>query len=319
LTAFRYDVWLEVNGDGAEQQPRWELDWREIGDVSALRSFLTEKNPDVLSLKGIPNARVAEAVAAATWISDGSEESTVVAARDRWKKQALSAIEPEAIWELASSSGYDAHIRLGAKDDTMDAFLCSRNAGAARKLWPNNSSGKTLRSQTNNPGRTEANQQFITVLRDYLRQHLPDHMVPAKFLVLDSLPLTPNGKVDRRSLPALTGKRAASVTPGFVAPRSKIEQQIAQVWQEVLAVDSVGVFDNFFDLGGHSLLMVRVHGRLAEVVEADISIVDLLHYPTVAALASHVSRSVSQPAVSIQTFEDRVNEQRAAFVARFRS
>jgi len=99
----------------------------------------------------------------------------------------------------------------------------------------------------------------------------------------------------------------------------KIEQQIARVWQEVLAVDSVGVFDNFFDLGGHSLLMVRVHGRLAEVVEADISIVDLLHYPTVAALASHVLRSANQPAVSPATFEDRVSEQRAAFVARFRS
>lgn len=321
LTAFRYDVWLEVNGTGTQQLPRWVFDWQEIGSLSSLRSFL-EKNPAVLSLKGIPNARVAEAVAAATWLFDGPEGSTVVAWRDRWKKQASSAIEPEAIWELASTAGYDAHIRLGAKDDTMDAFLChrSQDAGAAAKLWPNiKPAAETLRSQTNNPGRTEANQQFITVLRDYLRQRLPDHMVPSKFLVLDSLPLTPNGKVDRKSLPALNGKRAASVTPGFVAPQSKVEQQIAQVWQEVLAVDSVGVHDNFFDLGGHSLLMVRVHGRLAEVVEADISIVDLLHYPTVASLASHVSPSEEQPAGASPTFEDRVNEQRAAFVARFRN
>jgi SAM-dependent methyltransferase/acyl carrier protein len=321
LTAFRYDVWLRVNGDGTHQ-PRWEIEWQKLGDLLSLRSLLTKEKPEALSLTEIPNARVAEAVAAAAWLRDGPEGATVAGWRDRWKKQAYSAIEPEAIYELATSLDYEAHVRLGAKDDTMDAFLClrSQNTSAVPKLWPETiPTGETLRSQTNNPGRSEENQQFITVLRDYLRQRLPDHMVPAKFLMLDSLPLTPNGKVDRKSLPALIGKRAASVTPGFVAPQSKVEQQIAQVWQEVLGVDSVGIHDNFFDLGGHSLLMVRVHGRLAEIFKNDISIVDLLHYPTVALLASHHSHSASQPAVSPTAFEDRVNEQRAAFVARFRS
>jgi hypothetical protein len=99
---------------------------------------------------------------------------------------------------------------------------------------------------------------------------------------------TPNGKVDRRNLPSPEGRRV-ELERGFVAPRTKVERQIGRVWQEVLGLEMVGVHDNFFDLGGHSLLMVRVHGRLSEILEGEFSVVNLLHYPTVASLAAFVA------------------------------
>jgi len=133
----------------------------------------------------------------------------------------------------------------------------------------------SLREHTNDPRRGEADQRLIPVLRDYLRERLPEFMVPSAFVMLDALPLTPNGKVDRKNLPSPVA-RPVALGGGFVAPRSGIERQIARVWQEVLGVDTVGANDNFFDLGGHSLLMVRVHGRLFEIFKGDLSVVDLL-------------------------------------------
>ena len=98
-------------------------------------------------------------------------------------------------------------------------------------------------------------------LRRFLQEKLPAYMVPAAFVWLDTLPLTPNGKVDRRALP-LPDRPRLGLGGTFVAPSTPLEMRIAEVWQEVLGVDRVGVYDNFFDLGGHSLLSMRVMARL---------------------------------------------------------
>ena len=122
-------------------------------------------------------------------------------------------------------------------------------------------------------------------LRAALRQRLPEYMIPAAFVVLDALPLTANGKLDRRALPA---PDAAPRGPA-VAPRNATEEAIATVWREVLGLPAVGVKDSFFDLGGHSLLVVQVHRRLAAQFP-ELAIVDLFRYPTISALARLLTR-----------------------------
>ncbi len=123
-------------------------------------------------------------------------------------------------------------------------------------------------------------------LRDLARAELPAHMVPSAFVQLDRLPLGPTGKVDRRALPAPAALERAE-TPQE-APRTGLEERIAAVWREVLEVERVGLNENFFDLGGHSLLMARVHGRLQEELGRKVSMVELFQYPTVATLAAHL-------------------------------
>jgi amino acid adenylation domain-containing protein len=98
-------------------------------------------------------------------------------------------------------------------------------------------------------------------LRRYLKKELPDHMVPSAFVSLGALPLMPSGKVDRQALPAPDRTRPDLEEP-FVAPRTAVESLLAEVWQEVLGVDRIGVYDNFFDLGGHSLLSVQAIARV---------------------------------------------------------
>jgi polyketide synthase PksJ len=135
-------------------------------------------------------------------------------------------------------------------------------------------------------GRKNAPDPDVAELRRFLKERLPVHMVPSAVMLLDSFPLTVNGKIDRATLPAPDGRRLAEQV--FVAPRTETEQRIAGLWRETLQVQKVGIHDNFFDLGGHSLLVVKLHARLREEFASDVSVLDLFRFPTVAALAEQL-------------------------------
>jgi aspartate racemase len=122
-------------------------------------------------------------------------------------------------------------------------------------------------------------------LRSFLKEKLPEHMVPALFVPLDALPLMPNGKVDRRALPAPDRTRP-ELEKAFVAPRDDLELQLAQIWEEVLGVRPVGVRDNFFELGGHSLLAVRLFALIEKRLSRKLPLTTVFQGATVEHLAS---------------------------------
>jgi hypothetical protein len=121
-------------------------------------------------------------------------------------------------------------------------------------------------------------------VRSFLRTRLPEYMIPSAFVLLDELPLTPNGKVDRAALPAPeTGKMED--TKIYVAPRNELEQMIMEIWREVLNVEAIGINDNFFDLGGHSLLIAKAHACLQDALKIEFSMVGMFEHPTISSLA----------------------------------
>ncbi|WP_245884551.1 non-ribosomal peptide synthetase [Tumebacillus permanentifrigoris] len=122
-----------------------------------------------------------------------------------------------------------------------------------------------------------------TVLRHYVKSKLPDYMVPNVFVVLEQMPLSPNGKIDRKALPQVSFSDNAREE--HIAPRTPLEQTIAQIWQDVLQVPDVGVTDHFFYLGGHSLFANQVVARLRETLGAHLSVGELFDCPTVEELA----------------------------------
>jgi acyl transferase domain-containing protein/acyl carrier protein len=146
-------------------------------------------------------------------------------------------------------------------------------------------------------------------LREHLKENLPQYMVPAAFVMMDALPLTPNGKVNRAALPEPEVGRRGLTTP-FVMPRTEAEATISAVWQEVLQLDHVGVDDNFFDLGGHSLLLVQVHFKLQELFDRSLTVIDLFKYPTISALAKFLSGSESE-ARPIESFPAELSTEAA--------
>ena len=124
-------------------------------------------------------------------------------------------------------------------------------------------------------------------LRGFLKEKLPEHMVPAVFVLLDAFPLTANGKMDRRALPTPDGRRP-ELDEAFVACRTPTEERLAEIWSHVLGVERVGIYDNFFQLGGHSLLATQVVSRIREAFQVEIPLRRLFEAPTVAGLAESI-------------------------------
>jgi amino acid adenylation domain-containing protein len=137
----------------------------------------------------------------------------------------------------------------------------------------------------------------LEALRAHLGIHLPHYMVPAAFVVLERFPITTNGKLDRRALPAPAKSRLTATSAEFIAPRTPVEQAIASVWADILGLDQVSAGDHFFDLGGSSVLMVRVGPALREKLNRPVKVTDLFTYPTVAALAAHLTAAPASPIV----------------------
>jgi acyl-coenzyme A synthetase/AMP-(fatty) acid ligase/aryl carrier-like protein len=125
------------------------------------------------------------------------------------------------------------------------------------------------------------------VLREALAAKLPDYMVPAAYVFLDTFPLTPNRKVDRKALPAPTAS-ATTRSANYVPPRTNSERQVAAIWELLLNSQNVGVTENFFDVGGHSLLVIRLQARLRQQFGWEPSLIELFQYPTVASIAKLV-------------------------------
>jgi amino acid adenylation domain-containing protein len=129
----------------------------------------------------------------------------------------------------------------------------------------------------------------VTELRNFIRGLLPEYMVPSQFVFLQTMPLTRNGKVDRDALPKPDSMRPA-LKVDYVPPSAVQERSIAEIWRQTLGIDKVGIDDNFFDLGGHSLHLLQVHHQLKAALGGDLAMVELFKYPTIRSLAGYLDQ-----------------------------
>ncbi|UCH92568.1 MAG: non-ribosomal peptide synthetase, partial [Candidatus Aminicenantes bacterium] len=135
------------------------------------------------------------------------------------------------------------------------------------------------------PGASEQG-PVMAALREYLSQTLPDYMIPSYFICLEKMPLNSAGKVDRKSLPEPDESRP-ELAVSYLEPQTDVEIMIADIWKEVLGIDKVGIYDNFFDLGGTSLKLIQVYSRLKDVIQKDISPLHLFRYTTIVSLTRY--------------------------------
>ncbi len=156
-------------------------------------------------------------------------------------------------------------------------------------------------------------------LRTFLADQLPAYMIPSAFVHLGSIPLRPNGKVDLKALPPVFDFSGSGEFE-YVAPRTEIEQALAEIWKDVLKVEKIGINDGFFELGGHSLQLLEVQFRLKEVFKANVPLLDLFRYATISALASHLA-GMNTNAIEpvLQGIQERANLRIEARVQRRRA
>ncbi|HEY0173191.1 MAG TPA: amino acid adenylation domain-containing protein, partial [Pyrinomonadaceae bacterium] len=302
LTRFRYQVLIHVGGRGEQStaSPHW-LDWEAEGlTPDVLRRRLTEESPAALALERVPNARLGAELRTLELLAD--EEGARTAGELRaLKDRAAYGVDPEDLHALGGELGYAVEIswaRHGA-DGRFDVLLRAASPGEGEDAgfgFPApNAGGRAWKEFGNNPLRRALARELVPRLRAHLQERLPEYMVPADFVMLDSLPLTPSGKVDRRQLPAPDVPRP-ELEGSFVAPRTEVEGRVAAVWAEVLALGRVGVHDNFFDLGGHSLVATQVVTRLCDAFETELPLRCLFESPTVAGVAAAVVRRLATQA-----------------------
>jgi acyl-coenzyme A synthetase/AMP-(fatty) acid ligase len=157
----------------------------------------------------------------------------------------------------------------------------------------------------------------LSDLRAHLKQSMPDYMIPAVFALVQTFPLTPNGKVDREALESMAAARVESGT-AFVEPVGELEESLAAIWREVLSVERVGRDDNFFDLGGHSLSLARVHEQLMSMLCRSIPITVLFQHPTVGSLAKFVRerREGTKSSARLNRLQDRARKRKSVLAER---
>jgi acyl carrier protein len=190
-------------------------------------------------------------------------------------------------------------IELGEIETALNTYPAVREAVVV--AWEDNPGAKRLVAYV-----ILGQEQALTIsdLRGFLKQKLPDYMIPSAFVALDTLPLTPNGKLDRRALPA--PDRSKLEPDGlYVPPQNELEKSIVKIWQQVLHIEKVGTQDNFFDLGGHSLLLMQVNQKLRNVIGRSIPVVQMFQYPTVRTLAQSLSQDDLDVQPSLQQSASR--------------
>ncbi|ACC81529.1 hybrid non-ribosomal peptide synthetase/type I polyketide synthase [Nostoc punctiforme] len=154
------------------------------------------------------------------------------------------------------------------------------------------------------------NQESVPVISDlrrFLKEKLPEYMIPAAFMVLQTIPLTPNGKVNYRELPAPEISRAG-LEASFIAPRNPIEEILAQIWVDVLGVKQVGIHDNFFELGGHSLIATQLISRIRTALKVELPLRSLFEASTVADLAERIALQQDAPHLNAPSLQSVVRD-----------
>ncbi|WP_143178090.1 non-ribosomal peptide synthetase [Cystobacter ferrugineus] len=301
MSRFRYNAVLHIGSEAApsEAAPVEWLAWNAPGvDLEALRERL-RREPRPLGVASIPNARVLPASRAAEALRPAGGVRRMEDLRRLVAQGEPEAQEPDLFWELAESLGYVAGVSWSParEDGAFDVLFLPASLGT-RPRWlgptplgrlpPEAWAGQRLASE---PRRARLSLGLGNTLRAHLQARLPDFLVPSRFVVLHALPLTPNGKVDRAALPHPEPVRMDPAA--LVSPSNDMEQLIADVWRETLGLEAVDRQDNFFDVGGHSLLLVQVCSRLEARLGRRIELVTLFRFSSIASLAEHLTASTA--------------------------
>jgi acyl carrier protein len=194
----------------------------------------------------------------------------------------------EAIVGLLERNGYELAIEQDVLlENTQLCYVYAIRTSEGRSLIREQKEGAHVRAL---PPAT-ASLLSADEIKGFLNQKLPVHMLPSAFVMIESLPLTPNGKPDRRALRAIKNSGYES-NKEIVAPRTPVEETLADAWRSVLHLEQVGVHDNFFESGGHSLLATQLVSRVREAFQIEMPLRNLFDNPTIAALALIIEQTL---------------------------
>ncbi|MBD2355237.1 amino acid adenylation domain-containing protein [Tolypothrix sp. FACHB-123] len=319
LTKFKYDVILYVDTPVETIQNIPSLDWQqEQLSIAAIRQLLLDKEPEYFRIERVSNPRLFKEIQILRCMVAAEPSQTIANLQKTLLDSSNQGLEPEDLWQLSQEIPYTVEIIWSGSgengcydvifkqqpqtiaDYKITAFL---GLQVIENIRPWQEYGN-LRSQPTDP------QKLVPQLRGFLKEKLPAYMLPSSYVVLDKLPLLPNGKIDKRSLPQPENSRI-DLGIAYVPPQTQVEEKIAAIWREILQVDKIGIHDNFFDLGGNSLLIVQLHNELRETFGRELSVVELFQYPTISKLSEHFHQQSTGEA-AFNLIQNRAQKQKQA-------
>ncbi len=296
LTRFRYDVILHTGSEIHPAPQPLEMNWRSnLLTLELIRQVLLETVPGILRITGISNARLAAEIKACEMLKSDDGPENVEALREAIENlpQEIRGIDPEDFWALGDVLPYTVSIAWSEAHghQCYDVVLVREMDTTDENVIPSlplklETNPLPWNSYTNNPLQEQFQHKLAPELRDHLKEKLPEYMIPSIFMILQELPLTPNGKVDRRALPSPDHARLGQ-KKDYVAPRTHTEEALAEIWRLILGLERVGIYDNFFDLGGNSLLIIRVVAK-ANKAGLGIATKQVFKHQTIVELATAV-------------------------------
>jgi amino acid adenylation domain-containing protein/non-ribosomal peptide synthase protein (TIGR01720 family) len=297
MSKFRYDVVLRSG-------PRAEVSCPDVFrkdaaeaemDSDDLRLLLNQKRPHAILVQNVLNQRLVADIAVLQWLGDPSANGSVGEMRSRIASLPPAGIDPNEAWQMGEALGYSVSVSWSTvePDRRFDVlFHRSDNGQLASSVHAlatsENAVARPWKEYANDPVRSAGHRIVLSEVRKMLAARLPAYMIPASIVCLERFPLTPNGKINRAALPA---PDFVAADDRYVAPRTDVEQQLAEIWTEVLDVPRVGVGDNFFELGGHSLLATQMISKIREKFSVELPIQCLFDAPKLGDLAARLASS----------------------------
>lgn len=262
LSQFRYDVVLHINNTDVKSVEK-EVEWKAINGKEGIKQLVNE-GYDYLLVKHIPNARLSQ--------FNETDET-------------IEYINP-ADFEIMQLEGYKVDIVWAGMNEPFYFDVLIRREVVANDAFEINYAkvSRDYREYINNPINEVADDKHQVKYKEYLRKKLPDYMVPDSIVIMQAFPLTFNGKVDIKSLP-VPEKGRANISTTYIAPETKYEKLLADIWMDVLDIDDVGIEDNFFELGGHSLLATQVIFKIKDLLQVQVPLKYIFEAGTIKELA----------------------------------
>src|SRR5947209_4171809 len=228
-----------------DQDFNW-FDWETDGlSLNKVRNMLLSDSFEVLGIRNVPNRRVSGSVLVQSWLQK-EEEVSVGQARQDFLMDHASGVDPESLWKLESEIPYTVALswKSGGVNGTFDVLFQKKSL---RKQVDFPAPPLHTEHQHSNRAFAQMDHYVEAQIRNFLKDKLPEYMVPSAFVVLEQMPVTPNGKLDRRALPDPM-QRTRMLQANYVAPRSPEEKFLCEIWAEILRLDRIGINDNFLEL-----------------------------------------------------------------------
>ena len=299
LTKYRYDVVIRARGGEARDSRRASTCDAAAPALDAIRQALANGQTERLLVRGVENTRIAQDALAWRWLAGDDAPATVGELRERFAHEAAGGLEPDSLYAIADEHDCDLSMTWhdGACDERFDAIFVRRGGDTPSKAGDDEtdaSSAVRWQDYATDPRIGSLTRRLVPELRGLAQSKLPEYMHPSAYVLLDAIPLNANGKVDRRALPAPAAARP-SWSPNYTAPRNELETRLVAIWEELLGVRPVGIHDSFFDLGGHSMLALRLIAEIEKLCGRKPPLSVLFEGPTIAHLAEMLSRADAAP------------------------